>query len=709
MKRYSLEESIKLQKAYENSSIKKNFSDIFSSVKRKKKNNLEKFTDNELLNALIAVTKILKISIDGSLIDDVANAENLEAMADHVSIPVRHVQIDDDFASYDSGVFFTKLDDKNVVIFRRMRSYYVYECSTGLVYKYSSSMKLSSSVLQFYKPFNNQILTLKEFLKYTYDILGKEIVYFLALGLLLSILSLAAPIAMKYLIEDILPEANTQLLLEYSLGLFAFGLGTALFMASKGLILLYIEGKLAYYIETATWYRILNFPVGFFKKYKSADISIRADAANSIRNILAETTVSSIFGGLFSTISFLALCYISWQIAIIIACILLLFQLVSISIVFRQIKVMKEYLDDFSNIVSDSQERVDNIQKIKSSCSEHRVFSNFIKSNRKQVELRYKFKRYENIENTLNIILKTFIFIIVYVLVTVLFSSSKAFSLSSFIMFNSLLGSFMGSFISMMQAFVKFAEIKPHIERFKPIAMQEVESDSIHKITPKDLYGDIEFKNVSFKYEDGERNVIDNASFVIKKGEFVAITGPSGSGKSTLLKLLLGFNLPNKGDITYNNYSIHDINLRTLRQQIGVVLQKTELFDSDIYTNIRTNMQVGLGEVNKAVKMSGLEQDIKNLPMGLFTILQANGSSLSGGQRQRIAIARAMIRNPFYLYFDEATSALDNVTQSIVIESLQNFDNTKVVIAHRKSTIKNADKIIELKDGKIVRVINCKS
>ncbi|WP_395166624.1 ATP-binding cassette domain-containing protein [Francisella salimarina] len=706
MKKYSLEESIKLQKNYENASIKKNFSDIFESINKKKKNNLEKFTDNELLNALIAVTNILKIKVDRSLIDDIVNAENIEAMADYVGIPVRHVQIDDNFANYNSGVFYAKLGDKNVLVFRRVRSYYVYECDTGIVYKYNATMKLSSSALQFYKPFTNKKLTLKEVGQYAYDILGKEMILFLALSLLLSIINLAVPIAMNYLVSEILPEANTQLLLEYSLGLFAFGLGSALFMASKSLILLNIEGKLTYYFETATWHRILNFPIDFFEKYKSADVSMRASAANSIRKILTGTTVSSMFSGLFSVVSFFALCYFSWRIAIIIACVLLLFQLVCIPMVFKQIKVMKLFQDHFGGIVSDSQEKINNIQKIKSSCAEHRVFSNFIKSNKKQVELRYKFQRYNNIENMLDISLHSFIFVIVYVLVAVLFSSNNDFSLASFISFNSILGSFIGSFISMMKAFVHFAEIKPYIERFRPIADQQTESDNSYRITPNDLSGDIEFKNVSFKYEGGERNIIDDVSFTIKKGEYIAITGPSGCGKSTLLKLLLGFKLPDSGDITYNNYSIRDINLRNLRQQIGVVLQKTELFDSDIYTNIRMNLPVGLEEVDRAVKMAGLERDIENLPMGLFTVLQANGASLSGGQKQRIAIARALIRDPSYLYFDEATSALDNITEAIVTETLERFDNTRVVIAHRKSTIEGADKIIELKEGKIVRVID---
>ncbi|MEY8715165.1 ABC transporter transmembrane domain-containing protein, partial [Francisella philomiragia] len=390
MKKYSLEESIQLQKKSDNASLKRNFSALFDSISRNKKSDLEKFTENELLNALIAVTKLLKISVDPKLLNDIANSSNLEAMAEHVGIPVRHVIIDEKFANFNSGVFFTTLDDKNVILFRKSRSYYVFECATGMFYKYESSMKLSTGVLQFYKPFESERLGIRDISKYTYNLLSKEIVYFFILGVLLSLLNLAVPMAMNYLVSDILPEANTQLLLEYSLGLFAFGIGAALFMASRSLILLYIEGKLTHYLETAIWHRVLNFPLDFFSKYKTADIAMRASAANSIRKVLTGTTVTSLFGAIFSVIYFIALCYVNWKIASIVFIILLITQLICIPIVMKQVQVMKEYTNHFGDIISGVQEKINNIQKIKTSCSENRVFSNFIKSNKKQVELRYK-------------------------------------------------------------------------------------------------------------------------------------------------------------------------------------------------------------------------------------------------------------------------------------------------------------------------------
>jgi len=704
MKNYTLKESITLQKKQEEESIHRNYTKVFDSITCKKKINLGKFSDNSAYNALKAVTVILKIKVQPNVMNNITNASNIEAMADHIGIPIRHVQMDENFSNYVSGVFYTTLDSKEVVIFHKMRSCFVYECDSGKVYKYKPHMKISKSVLQFYKPFTEPRMTLKGLGTFACELMGMEILIFLGLSFFLSLLALAVPIAMNYLVGEILPEANTSLLLEYSIGLFVFGLGSALFFASKSLILLKIEGKLTYYVETAAWYRILNFPMKFFEKYKSADIAMRASAADSIRKILTGSVISSLFSGMFSIVGFIALCYFSWKIALIIGGMILIFQLAYFPLVFKQVKVMKKFQDHFGSLVSDGQENINNIQKIKSSCSENRILDRFIKSNRKQVELRYKFQRYNNFESMGDIAFSSSIYVVVYTLVATVFKVGSEFSLGDFIAFNSILGTFVGSFIGMMKSIVHFVEIKPYLERFKPIMDQEVESDNNYKSTPSNLCGDIEFKNVSFKYSDGDRNIIDDVSLVIKKGEYVAITGASGSGKSTLLKLLMGFKLPDSGDITYNSYSLSDVNLHYLRLKLGVVLQKTELFDSDIYTNIRMNMPVGMPEVEEAVKLAGLERDIENLPMGLFTVLQANGASLSGGQRQRISIARALIRKPEFLYFDEATSSLDNITQSIVTKTILDLNITRVVIAHRLSTIKHADKIIVLDQGKITKM-----
>ena len=182
--------------------------------------------------------------------------------------------------------------------------------------------------------------------------------------------------------------------------------------------------------------------------------------------------------------------------------------------------------------------------------------------------------------------------------------------------------------------------------------------------------------------------------------------GPSGSGKSTLMRLLLGFETPDSGTVTYDGRELATLDLREVRRQIGVVLQHAQLMPSDIFSNIvGFAPSLGIDDAWQAARLAGLEDDIRAMPMGMHTLVGEGGGNLSSGQRQRLLIARAIVHRPRILLLDEATSALDNVTQSIVSDSLTNQLRgvTRVVIAHRLDAIVKADRIYVLKDGRIVQ------
>ena len=196
----------------------------------------------------------------------------------------------------------------------------------------------------------------------------------------------------------------------------------------------------------------------------------------------------------------------------------------------------------------------------------------------------------------------------------------------------------------------------------------------------------------------------------IAPGEYVGIVGASGSGKSTLLKLLLGFEEPDEGQICYDGKNLRQLDKRELRKNLGVVLQNGKLIAGSIFENITiTAPHATLKEVKAVIEAVGLKEDIDRMPMGVHTMLSENSSTISGGQQQRILIARAIINHPAVLIFDEATSALDNVTQAAVCESLDRMNVTRIVVAHRLSTIKNCDRIVVLDGGKIVEEGNYES
>lgn len=208
---------------------------------------------------------------------------------------------------------------------------------------------------------------------------------------------------------------------------------------------------------------------------------------------------------------------------------------------------------------------------------------------------------------------------------------------------------------------------------------------------------------MSFRYAEDGPLVLDNVSFQVLPGEFVAIVGASGCGKSTLLRLLIGFDRPASGSVLYDGQDLAALDQAAVRRQCGVVLQNAQPFTGSILDSICGAEMFSLEEAWDAAEMAGLAEDIKRMPMGMHTVLSDGGGTVSGGQRQRLMIAQALIRRPRVLFFDEATSALDNETQRVVIESTRELRSTRIVIAHRLSTVMDADRVIVMSEGRVIQ------
>jgi len=241
----------------------------------------------------------------------------------------------------------------------------------------------------------------------------------------------------------------------------------------------------------------------------------------------------------------------------------------------------------------------------------------------------------------------------------------------------------------------------PLYERAKPILETAPEVDAA-KTKPKTLRGDIEVSHVVFRYEPAGRPILSDLSIHIAPGEFVALVGDSGAGKSTLLRLLLGFEMPESGTVYYDGQDLRELDVRALRRRIGVVLQDDKPSAGSLFDNIAGCANLSLDEAWEAARMVGLEEDIKAMPMGMQTVVPPGWSGFSGGQIQRLLIARALARRPGILFFDEATSALDNNAQAVVSQSIESLKVTRLVIAHRLSTVLGADRIYALRQGQVV-------
>jgi ATP-binding cassette subfamily C protein len=274
-------------------------------------------------------------------------------------------------------------------------------------------------------------------------------------------------------------------------------------------------------------------------------------------------------------------------------------------------------------------------------------------------------------------------------------------SAGTFIAFLAGFGLFQAAFIGLCDQLLQLYAVQPLAERVQPILAAAPESRP-GRADPGRLSGAIDVSNLLFGYDPGSAPLIDGLSFRIAPGEHLAIVGTSGCGKSTVLRLLLGFESPRAGSITYDGQELAHLDLARLRGQIGVVLQNSLLFSGTMLENIRGVSGAGLEHCLEAARRAGLAEDLEQMGMGIHTPITEGGGTFSGGQKQRILIARALAANPRILFLDEATSALDNVTQAIVAETMDTLKATRITIAHRLSTVRRADRIGVLKHGRFV-------
>jgi len=284
---------------------------------------------------------------------------------------------------------------------------------------------------------------------------------------------------------------------------------------------------------------------------------------------------------------------------------------------------------------------------------------------------------------------------------TIVYGSSSL-STGRFLAFSSAFGQFLAAMLSLTAVFVSILQIVPIFQRAQPILDAEPEVGTA-KADPGIITGDVEINHVSFRYRPDGPLILDDLSIHINPGEFVAFVGPSGSGKSTIMRLLMGFEAPSSGTIYYDRQDLSDLDVRSIRRQVGVVLRHSQLMPGDIQANILGNSGYTVTDAWDAARMAGIDEDIKSMPMGMFTAVSEGISTLSGGQRQRLMIARALVSKPRVVFFDEATSALDNHTQAMVSRSLEALQATRIVIAHRLSTIRMADHIYVIRAGRIVQ------
>lgn len=559
----------------------------------------------------------------------------------------------------------------------------------------------------FYRPFPDGLLKGIDLVKFGARGLQADFKMIIMMGVVTGVLGTFTPFFTGQIFDRVIPGAERNQLLQFTLGLIFAALATATFQITRAIAVLRVEGKMDYSIQAALWDRLLNLPSTFFRDYSAGDLADRAEGIDSIRAAISGVGVSAVLGSMTSVFYLVMLFKYNMKLAFTAFGLVLVSVLVSSGANLVQVRFQRRQYAIRGKISGLVLQLITGVNKLRVAGAEDHAFKVWARGFSEQKRVSFQVGRVANFLAVFNagfpIVTSIGIFFVMFALKATSDATNGDFKMSTgdFLAFNAAFGMFLTAMLALSSASLSILSIVPMYERLKPIITTEPEIDDA-KSYPGELMGEIEVFHVNFRYKPDGPLILKNVSLKIKAGEFIAFVGGSGSGKSTLLRLLLGFEKPEAGNVYFDGQDLATLDLREVRQQMGVVLQTSRLVPTDIYRNIVGASPLTLDDAWEAARMAGLEDDIKGMPMGMHTVVSEGGGTFSGGQRQRLMIARAIVNRPRILFFDEATSALDNRTQKIVTDSLDAMHATRIVVAHRLSTIINADRIIVLEQGRIV-------
>ena len=446
--------------------------------------------------------------------------------------------------------------------------------------------------------------------------------------------------------------------------------------------------------------RILQLPSKFFEIRSSGDILFRVQSLSLIRDMFAQKVIRFIMniGAILVILGYIA--HISKILAL---CCIGYFVLSGVAIIYTRKKVLEtnqSEIVEMSKLQAIQTEMIYSISDIKLTATEDAVYDKWDKQYQRANDKHYATQKFQNIHTTFINMINTLGPVLLFA-IGMMLCAQGALTIGAVIAVYSSANTYMSLCVSTFTSIDDFLLSSQYIDRVREITEEPVEAVP-EDPQAADCGGDIELNNISFSYTNHSPKVIDNVSMKIKSGQKIAIVGPSGSGKTTLGKLILGLYKATEGEVYYDGIRSDEIDKKEFRRHVGVVPQDMVLMNKSIQENITLDREDITDEmVREAAKYACIDDEIEAMPMKYNTIVSDMGTNISGGQKQRIALARALINKPKLLFLDEATSSLDAINEHIISSYVQGCGCTQVVIAHRISTVMDADKIFVMKDGHI--------
>ena len=528
---------------------------------------------------------------------------------------------------------------------------------------------------------------------------GAELPIMMLAGGSAALLGLVVPQTAAWLFDQVVPAGEGSLIASAGVAMVLAATLVAVMGAVRMLAFSRARGRDSISHTASVYDHVLRLPAGFFRHYSAGDLAQRLGSIEAVRTVMAQVLFTATTTAIFVVVYLVQLLAIDPAMAGA-AMVLTIVQLAAVAIS-RALQAAPLALaaERDGRLAGLTYELLEGIAKLRSAAAEPRMFDRWHKAyaseRRASAQVNRIEAHYTAFSGAWDILALTATFAVAGLAVGAGLSPGR------FIAFIAAFLVFQGTFTQLCDAVLSLWAVQPLAQRGAPILLAAPEA-SRGRADPGRLSGRIAVNELSFAYDGASVPTLAGLEFEVEPGEHLAIVGGSGSGKSTILRLLLGFEQPLTGLITYDGQDFASLDPSRVRAQIGVVLQASHLFAGTIQENVRGASDAGLAECMAAIEAAGLAEDLSHFPMGIHTPITEGASTLSGGQRQRILIARALAGQPHILFFDEATSALDNATQAIVTATLDRLGATRITIAHRLSTVRNADRIGVLEKGRFI-------
>ncbi|MCU1237182.1 MAG: bacteriocin system transporter, ATP-binding protein [Candidatus Solibacter sp.] len=525
----------------------------------------------------------------------------------------------------------------------------------------------------------------------------RELRTILLAGAAAALLALVVPQGAAFLIGMAIPDADTNMVWQIAAGMAAAAFGSAVFLLAQAMATLRAQTAAFQTLQSGVWDYLLKLSPRFFRDFSAGQLRQRADAVTRIHQLLTADALRSLFAG---AAAFPSVALIFWYsrglalIALVCGALVITATWLGSRALFRVQARWQEMEEVLAGLVLQA---IQAVSKLRVAGAANRAFSHWATHYSRKQKYAAELRQLRDLIRLINMVMPAAATTLAF-----FWLLGNPIALGPFLACMAALTTFLAAVTTASDTCIALVHTANLWQRMRTILAGEPEVHTA-RTHPGRLRGAIAVENVTFRYRNGGPLILDSVSVRASPGECIALTGPSGSGKSTLLNLLLRFENPHSGAIYYDGRELSSLDITAVRRQIGVVTQDGRVMSGSILENICGGGIHNMDSAWEAARAAGLAQDIEQMPMGMHTRVSDGGGNLSGGQRQRLLIARALVFKPSILIFDEATSALDNRTQAIVAESLKRLKATRVLVAHRLSTLRSADRIYVIEKGRVVQ------